>query len=143
VSEAAQAIELRQSGENSILGVLAGSAGMSLTQVLKWAYWWNSTETWPDDMTRENVVLELNTDFSTKGLDATEITAMVNAWQNGALSLDSMLDAFRRGEVLPEGRTNEEESAMIAGQKPKAKAVANLSNEKENNIRPNNSQQVA
>jgi hypothetical protein len=39
--------------------------------------------------------------------------AVVQAWQNGALSRDSMLDIFRRGEVLPEGRTNEEEVRLI------------------------------
>ncbi len=42
-----EAIELRQSEENSVLGSLAVSVGTSLTQVMRWAYWWNSTETWP------------------------------------------------------------------------------------------------
>jgi hypothetical protein len=51
VGEAAEAIELRQRGENSVLGSLAMSVGMSLTQVMRWAYWWNSTEAWPDDVT--------------------------------------------------------------------------------------------
>ena len=40
VGEAAQAIELRQSGENSILSSLATSVSQSLTQVLRWIYWW-------------------------------------------------------------------------------------------------------
>ena len=113
VGEAAEAIELKQSGENSILGALAACVGMSLTQVLRWANWWNSTEVWPDDVTKDQVSIELNTDFSTKGLSAQEITAVVQAWQNGALSRDSMMDIFRRGEVLPEGRTNEEEERLI------------------------------
>jgi hypothetical protein len=109
VGETAEAIELRVSGENSILGALAACVGMSLTQVLRWAYWWNSTEAMPDDVSNEDVVIELNTDYSTRGLTANEIVAIVQAWQSGALSRDSMLDIFRRGEVLPEGRTNEEE----------------------------------
>jgi hypothetical protein len=118
VGEAAEAIELKQSGENSILGALASSVGMSLTHVLRWAHWWNSTETMPDDVSNEQVVIELNTDYSTRGLAANEIVAVVQAWQNGALSRDSMLDIFRRGEVLPEGRTNEEEVRLIAIGKP-------------------------
>jgi len=91
----------------------------SLSHVLHWAYWWNSTEAWLDDVTKDQVVIELNTDFSTKGLSAQEVTAIVAAWQSGALSRDSMLDLFRRGEVLPEGRTNEEETALVkaAGRK--------------------------
>ncbi len=44
--------------------------------------------------------------------------AVVQAWQNGALSRDSMLDIFRLGEALPEGRTNEEEARLIAVRKP-------------------------
>ena len=60
----------------------------------------------------------MNTDFSTKGLSAQEVTALVAAWQSGALSPDSMLDLFRRGEVLPEGRTNEDETRLIGAGKP-------------------------
>ena len=67
----------------------------------------------PDDVTKDQVLLELNTDFSTKGLSAQELTAIVAAWQNGALSRDSMLDLFRRGEILPDGRTNEEEERLV------------------------------
>ena len=44
VGETAQAIELRQSGESSILATIATSLSASLTQVLRWVYWWNSTE---------------------------------------------------------------------------------------------------
>ena len=64
-------------------------------------------------MTKDQVVIELNTDFSTKGLSAQEVTAVAAARQNGALSRDSMLDIFRRGEVLPEGRSNEEEIRLV------------------------------
>lgn len=109
VGEAAEAIELKQSGENSVLGSLAACVSVSLTQVLKWVYWWNSTEATPEDVSTEQAVVELNADYSTRGLTANEIVALVQAWQTGALSRESMLDIFRRGEVLPEGRSNEEE----------------------------------
>jgi hypothetical protein len=68
------------------------------TPVLRWAHWWNSTEAMPDDVSSEQVAIELNTDYSTRGLSAPEIVAVVQAWQNGALSRDSMLDIFRRGD---------------------------------------------
>ena len=113
VGETAQAIELRQSGENSILGNIAINVSSSLTQVLAWAYWWNSTEEAPEDVSTEQVIVELNTDFSTKGLSAQEIQAIVAAWQANAISRETMTDLFRRGEVLPEGRTNEEEAELV------------------------------
>ena len=65
-------------------------------------------------MTEEEVSLELNTDFSTKGLSSQEIQSIVAAWEAGAISRETMLDLFRRGEVLPEGRTNEEEVKLLA-----------------------------
>jgi hypothetical protein len=113
VGETATAIELRQSGENSILGNIAYNVSSSLTQVLRWACWWNSTESLPDDITTEQVLIELNTDFSTKGLASQDIQAIVAAWQAGAISRDTMTELFRRGEVLPEGRTTEEEEKLI------------------------------
>ena len=89
----------------------------SLTQVVCWAYWWNSTEETPDDVTNEQVLVELNTDFSTKGLAAQEIQTIVAAWQIGAISRDTMTDLFRRGEVLPEGRSTDEETKLISSEK--------------------------
>jgi len=114
VGETAEAIELRQTGEHSILGNIALSVSDSLSQVLRWAYWWNSTEESPDDVSSEQVALELNTDFSNKGLTSQDLQAIVAAWQAGAISRDTMLDLFRRGEVLPESRTSEEETQLIS-----------------------------
>jgi hypothetical protein len=64
VSETAAAIELRQSGENSILNTVSLSISSSLTQVLRWVYWWNSTEPIPDAIGPDLVLVTLNNDFS-------------------------------------------------------------------------------
>lgn len=65
-------------------------------------------------------MVDLNRDFSTKGVSATERTAVANAWQSGAMGRDTMLDLLRGGEVLPDGRSNAEEAAMIGREKPPA-----------------------
>ena len=39
--------------------------------------------------------MQLNTDFSTKGLASQDVQAMVAAWQAGAISQDTMFDLFR------------------------------------------------
>ena len=114
VGETAAAIELRQSGENSILNTVSLSISSSLTQVLRWVYWWNSTEPIPDAIGPDLVLVTLNTDFSITGMSALEITALVAAWQAGAISQATMLDLFRAGEVIAPGRTNEEELALLA-----------------------------
>jgi hypothetical protein len=35
-------------------------------------------------------------------------------WQAGAISQDTMLELFRKGEILPDGRSNADEVALIA-----------------------------
>ena len=116
VGETAAAIELRQSGENSILNTVSLSISSSLTQVLRWVYWWNSTEPFPDDIGPDLVLATLNNDFSITGMSALEITALVAAWQAGAISQATMLDLFRAGEVIAPGRTNDEEIRLLANQ---------------------------
>ena len=57
VGETAEAIRLRQSGEESVLGAIATSVSDSLTQVLRWIYWWNSTEALPTGLTKSEVTI--------------------------------------------------------------------------------------
>jgi hypothetical protein len=51
--------------------------------------------------------------FQHEGLSPQEITAIVAAWQAKAISPDTMTELFRKGEVLPEGRTRQEDERMI------------------------------
>jgi hypothetical protein len=118
VGEAAQTVELRQSAEHGVLMTLALSVSDSISQVLRWVYWWNSTEESPEVIGEDLVLLELNTDFSVKGMEAKDLTAIVAAWQNGAISRETMFDLFRRGEVLPAGRTDEEEARLTRNGEP-------------------------
>jgi len=122
VGESADAIELRQSGENSVLSAVSLSVSDSLTQVLRWVYWWNSTEVTPDGVGEDLVLAQLNTDFGAKGLASDEIAAIVAAWQASAISRETMFELFRKGEVLPAGRSNQEEARLVGAiQKEKSK----------------------
>ena len=114
VAETAQSIQLRQSGEESVLSSIGSSISESLTQVLHWVYWWNSTETLPADLTKAEVTIKLNSDFGIAGLSSQDLTAVVSAWQAGAISRDTMFELFRTGEILPDGRSNQDEANLIA-----------------------------
>ena len=113
VGETAASIELRQSGENSVLSAVSFSISDSLSHVLRWAFWWNSTEATPEAIGDKVVMVTLNADFTLSGMASTEINAVVAAWQVGAISRDTMFDLFRLGEVLPAGRSNEEEARLL------------------------------
>jgi hypothetical protein len=117
VGETADAIELRQSGENSVLSGVSLSISNSLTHVLRWVYWWNSTEETPEAIGDDVVLITLNTDFNLKGMASDQITAVVSAWQANAISRDTMFELFRKGEVLPAGRSNEEETQLLEKRK--------------------------
>ena len=139
VGETADAIELRQAGENSILMTLALSVSDSISQVLRWVYWWNSTELYPEDISESLVLLQINTDFTAKGLTSLELTAIVGAWQAGAISQATMFDLFRKGEVLPTGRTDDEEKHLVQAGQPSASRTGKFQNgqEKQTGVFPN------
>ena len=124
VSETATAIELRQSGEQSVLAAMANCLSESLTQVLRWVIWWGSTEAMPDDVLRDQALFQINTDFGQRGLKGQDLQAVVQAWQAGAFSQDTMLELFRGGEILPAGRTNAEEQALIVKEAAARSAAA-------------------
>jgi hypothetical protein len=122
--ETAKSLQLKQSGENSILANIATSVSESLTQALRWAYWWNSTEEIPEAVTDKQALFELNTNYDAAGMPSDELKAVVAAWQAGAISQDTMMELFRKGEVLPDGRTNQREAELIASQMPAVAAAA-------------------
>lgn len=129
VAETATAIMLRQAGENSVLATVATSVSESLTQVMRWVYWWNSTEAIPEMVTDGQALIELNTDFGVTGMQSGELGAVVQAWKDGAISQDSMLELFRKREILPEGRSNADEIALISGAKDASGAGAGMGQE--------------
>lgn len=116
VSESAEALSIRQAGESSILANLAKAVSASLTDVLRWVYWWHSTVTvlHPSDVTEEQVVIELNTDFESAHLTGKEIEQLISAWLARGISHDTLLHSFKQGEILPPGRTVEQEMELIA-----------------------------
>ena len=125
VGETADAIELRQSGEASVLSGVSICISESLTQVLRWVYWWNSTEPTPEAIGEDVVLIKLNTDFSVKGMTAQQITAIVAAWQANAISQETMFELFRTGEVLPPGRSNEEEAKLVESRASRVESRTN------------------
>jgi hypothetical protein len=72
-----------------------------------------STEEIPEAISGADVLVQLNTDFSLKGMTSQELQAIVAAWQSGAISRDTMFELFRRGEILPDGRTNQDEASLV------------------------------
>ena len=101
-----------QRGELCGLGNIVASLNQSLSRVLQLAHWWIEGGTLGE---APGVAFTMNTDLSARAISGESLTAVVAAWQAGAISRDSMLEVLKRGEVLPEGRTVAQERALIHG----------------------------
>ncbi|MGO4326744.1 DUF4055 domain-containing protein [Cupriavidus sp. 2TAF22] len=104
-AEAAQTAEIHRSGENSVLASVANAASAAITRALEWMRDWMGQG--------GDVGARLNTDFLPTGLTAQEITALVAAWMQGAISWESLFDNLVRGEVVADGTTADDERARI------------------------------
>jgi hypothetical protein len=65
------------------------------------------------ELTEAKVTVKLNQDFGVAGMSSADLQAVVAAWQSGAISRDTMFELFRSGEILPDGRTNQDEEQLI------------------------------
>jgi hypothetical protein len=122
VSESAEALSLRQAGEGSIVANISGSISKGVTQILRWVLFWHSSGNAEGTLQNaelggeEVVSFTLNQDFETATMTPQELVALVQAWQAGALSTESMHNLMRRGEILEPSRSNEEELAAVKTQ---------------------------
>lgn len=104
-AEAAETVKLRHAGEGAVLSTISGMISQGLTRVL------NIMSEWAGAGTNQSVTL--NTDFIEIGMTGPELTALVGAWQSGAISRETMFWNLQQGEMIPPGVTSDEEKDKI------------------------------
>ena len=104
--EAADTVARRMAGEESLLSIMAQTLSMGITSALKVFVEWAGAN--------GEVVFELNRDFMPVGMSAQDIAAIVKAWQDGAISQETMFDNLQSGEIIDSSVTFEEEQERIA-----------------------------
>ena len=103
--EAAETVARRQSGEESVLAAMAETVSQGLTRALTWMALWLGEN--------GKVKYELNKDFLPMPMTAQDLTSLVAAWQNGAISQQTLFENLKAGEIVAESTTFEEEQARI------------------------------
>jgi hypothetical protein len=103
--EAAETVARRQSGEESVLSSMSQTISQGLTRALSWMALWEGIAT--------PVVYTLNRDFLPTVMDPAELTALVAAWQNGAISQQTLFQSLKDGEIIDSNTTFEEEQGRI------------------------------
>jgi len=106
--EAADTVRLRASGDSGSLTAVSKNLSEAVETMLRIMVWWSM-----GDAVMKEIEYQLNTDFIDSRLGPQELTALVQAFQGGSISQDTFLFNLKRGELLPDGRTVEDEKALL------------------------------
>jgi hypothetical protein len=104
-AESSDSISQRRLGETSTLAGLAHNVSRGLTVCLEWLRDWIPAQ--------GDVAIQLNTDFTPRGMTAQDVTALLQAVTTGQISSQSFYEAMVRAEVLAGARTYQEERELI------------------------------
>ncbi len=112
-SEAADTVRMRHAGDGAILSAICNSVSQGLNKCLEIIGQWEGTEP---------ATIQLNEDYLDQPLSAQDLQALVQAWQQGAISDETLFYNLKVGEVMDEYTTFEEEQSRIANQPPRLSA---------------------
>lgn len=105
-AEAENTVRMRMSGENSALLSIVRMVNAGLTKVLQEAAAWLKAS----DL---DIAVQLNTDLVSAKLTPQELTSLMGAWQQGAITQRTFLYNLEAGELLPPGTTAEDEADLL------------------------------
>ena len=108
--ESADAASIHRKGEESTLSAIAQTISIGITRALTWFSEWAGAG--------DKVEFDLNRDFYPAPMDAGALTALVSAWQSGAISRQVLFDNLQKGEVIDIHTTIEDEEARIGDAAP-------------------------
>lgn len=99
-------MQMKTAGYRATIMQIANTASRAITQALKIIAEWEGQN--PDE-----VKLELNTDYNLSEMDAQTITALVTAWQTGAIRQEDMFKKLQKGEIIESGVSFEDYSSNL------------------------------
>jgi hypothetical protein len=111
-AEAADTVRMRYSGDTATLSSIVTSVEQGMIKAIDLLGLWMGIDTMETEV-------HLNRDFVAQKLEATDITALLQSWQAGAISLDTFLYNLQVGEVLSADTTIEDEKAKVEEEKNK------------------------
>jgi hypothetical protein len=104
--ESQGAMEMRSNGESSVLASLANTISRGMSNMLAFMAQWEGVA--------GECSIRLNTDYLPAGMTPQELAGLMAAWQAGAISKQTMFDNLKRGEIIAETRTFDDEQELIA-----------------------------
>lgn len=112
--EAADTHRLRQSADTSILAAVVGTCNIGLEQIFRTAYVWAKASEPADD----EIKVAINDEFFATPLSGQEVLQLVQSWQAGGMSRDSLLRKLQKGGVIERSPEEEVEQMESEGAMP-------------------------
>lgn len=117
--ETAQAAQLRNAYNTAFLVLLSADLSAAMTKILNFVAEWLGL--------KEEVGFILDTDFNIKQLPAAELQVLTQAYQSGAITLETYIHNLERGEYLPPNVTVQEEVEAVKAMPPSPQQQFDLS----------------
>lgn len=111
-AETAEVAGMHRSGEQATLASQGKTCSAGIRQALEWFDLWAGG-------TGENVEFALNDEFMPANMTPEQLTALVQAWQNGALSPQDLFAKLQKGGVVADEQTFETQQTQIENAPPR------------------------
>lgn len=108
--ESAATLEMKITGETSVLAALVNLAGENFEAILRFMAAWYGVNV-PD----EQLELDLNTDFIPVAMTPQELDSLMKAWQAGGIPQEELFHALKRGEIIRESTTFDDYKLNLEG----------------------------
>ena len=99
------ATQIKRQGENSVLSAIVIAVSAVIEKALGVMSEWAGGS--------GPVVFKISREFMPVPMTAQDLTALVGAWQNGALSEAELFDLFKRGDLIDGGKALDEHQAEV------------------------------
>lgn len=109
-SETAEALRLRQAGDFASMNTISDTVGATLTSVVNLMAWWSGVT---KQQSTDGLFVELNKDYFESRLTPAMLTALVQAWQSGAMGFKDLYENLVRGETIDPTRSYDEVMAEV------------------------------
>lgn len=110
-TETAQTAQIHRAGESSVLSSIASTISRALTQALTLFSKWAGSDT--------ECTVDLNQEFLPPEMTPQELSALVSAWQTGAISMQVLFSCLQKAELIASDLTMEEMQAQIGSEGPR------------------------
>lgn len=115
---AAETARIERAGETSVVGAIANAVSQCLTNALRFlAKWAGLPETVRSNKgTDQPILYWLNTDLIPTRMSPQELTALLDAWERGALSKQELYARFQEAEVVDPAKSFEDHEEELASE---------------------------